>query len=162
MQLKDVGVRIQLGHLPGEVCRLPKAGPAFFIVLDINGVHEVSVDFCGCRSVPDRQQLLRAQFWPATPLHPHTAATFRLLNMFNRLNVQAKTNAHDFWAVLEQLTDGSSVRKVAVRSFRTFLSSLSINLIIDRIGSMRSVLWHASSVISSFVNVEDSAINRMV
>ncbi|KAF8833926.1 hypothetical protein BDN67DRAFT_915996 [Paxillus ammoniavirescens] len=47
--LKDCGLRIQLGHHIGDKCCRPR--PAVkdeFIVLHSNGVHVVSVDFCGC------------------------------------------------------------------------------------------------------------------
>lgn len=50
--LKKLGVRIQLGHNPGERCYNPRptAGDDF-MVIGLNGVHEVALDFCGWTSV---------------------------------------------------------------------------------------------------------------
>jgi len=57
--LKSLGLRHQLGHL-NDVCSLPQ--PAFnddFVVIDIDGIHKVAIDYCGCQqSLPKMVQLL--------------------------------------------------------------------------------------------------------
>ncbi|KAF5381782.1 hypothetical protein D9615_005372 [Tricholomella constricta] len=49
--LKSLGLRIQLGHRVGKACSNPK--PAFandFVVVHVNGIHEVALDFCNCQT----------------------------------------------------------------------------------------------------------------
>ena len=91
---------MQLGHLPGQCCHFLKLVTKGFLILDVMSVYEVNVDFCGYALLPKCVQLLCACCWPTTPQQPYTVATFHLLNLFGHLNVQAKTNAHDFWQVL--------------------------------------------------------------
>ncbi|KAI0314749.1 hypothetical protein OF83DRAFT_1035264, partial [Amylostereum chailletii] len=102
---------VQLGHLPGILRPVPE-GPFDFVLLDVNRVHTVSILYCGCCSTPRHLQLFRARWWPATPICPESGTTFRLLDLYNRLNVQGRLTAHNFW---EQLTDGSGIRAVPDR-----------------------------------------------
>ncbi|KAG1740920.1 hypothetical protein EDB19DRAFT_1895244 [Suillus lakei] len=48
---KSLGVRVQLGHNPGEKCYNPvtSAGDDF-VIIGIDGVHKITLDFCGCAS----------------------------------------------------------------------------------------------------------------
>jgi hypothetical protein len=46
--LKGLGLRVQLNHPPGIVCPYRKSAATDFILYDLNGVHELNVDFCGC------------------------------------------------------------------------------------------------------------------
>ncbi|KAJ2989457.1 hypothetical protein NUW54_g8777 [Trametes sanguinea] len=105
--LKSLGLRVQLGHEPGERCVNPK--PAFgddFVVLDVFGIHEVAVDFCSCEKVqPHTIQLLRARWYPATSIDPKTAATFRLLENFHLLSTQSKISGYEFYISLARATD---------------------------------------------------------
>jgi hypothetical protein len=99
--LKSLGLRIQLGHLNG-VCILRQ--PAFnndFVVIDIDGIHEVAVDYCGCQqSLPKTGQLLRARLFPSTVIDPKMAATFHVLNMFQMLSFTSKISAYEFYQAL--------------------------------------------------------------
>ncbi|KAJ7444081.1 hypothetical protein B0H11DRAFT_1747673 [Mycena galericulata] len=111
--LKEMGLRIQFGHAPGERCSNPLAGNQDFVVVHDNSIHEVAVDFCGC----DREkaglpyiQLLRAGWYPSTEHRPQTAATFVVLDKFHLHTLQAKTTAYDFYSVLERLTDNTGVK----------------------------------------------------
>ncbi|KAJ7694387.1 hypothetical protein B0H17DRAFT_466089 [Mycena rosella] len=45
--LKNLGLRISLGHGPGGRCTSPFPRDSF-IVIDRNGIQEVAIDFCGC------------------------------------------------------------------------------------------------------------------
>lgn len=61
--LKSLGLHVQLGHPPGSVCynRKPAAGNDF-VVIDVNGIHEVNLDFCGCvRAQTHYKQPLRSR-----------------------------------------------------------------------------------------------------
>ncbi|KAJ3511601.1 hypothetical protein NMY22_g15601 [Coprinellus aureogranulatus] len=84
--LKDLGLRIQLGHPTGEECRHkePAKGDDF-VILDLDGIHEVGLDFCGCgnKEMDHVAQLIERRLFPATILQPKTAATFRLLDIYD-------------------------------------------------------------------------------
>ncbi|KAH9847790.1 hypothetical protein C2E23DRAFT_942536 [Lenzites betulinus] len=110
--LKSLGLRVQLGHEPGDTCHLPKR--AFgddFVILDLTGVHEVAVDFCGCERVqPHYVQLLRSRWYPATSTDPKTAATYSLLETFHILAAQSKVSGFEFYASLARLTENTGTR----------------------------------------------------
>ena len=112
--LASLGLVVQLGHLPGETCNSPSKGPDNFMVLDVNGWHSVSVQYCHCRmsaaSGTHLQQLLRFELFPATTSEPSTCATFRLLETFHALTLQAKTTVYDFYITLNNLTDNTGVQ----------------------------------------------------
>ena len=91
-----------------------------FVLLDIFGVHELAVDYCGCESVlPTHIQLLRARWFPATSVSPKTAATFRLLEFYHLLATRAKVSAFEFYASLSRCTHntGAFMPKVCVVVF---------------------------------------------
>ncbi|KAJ7896110.1 hypothetical protein B0H14DRAFT_2198637, partial [Mycena olivaceomarginata] len=46
--LHALGLRVQLGHLPGTRCSEPIQLHKSFTVLHINGIHHVMVDACDC------------------------------------------------------------------------------------------------------------------
>src|ERR1700761_9336894 len=110
--LKQLGLCVQFGHLPGETCRRPVSGSTEFVVLHDNGIHEVAVDFCRCehRDVPWFLQLLHGGWYPATTDQPQTCATFACLELYRSLSVVAKTSAYDFYALLEKMTDETGVK----------------------------------------------------
>ncbi|KAJ7456319.1 hypothetical protein B0H11DRAFT_1925843 [Mycena galericulata] len=125
--LRDLGLRIQLGHPPGVVCPFKRAAPHDFVLYDLTGVHELNVDFCGCRTeefegegaegeedhqvLPHRTQLLRVCWWPATVKAPNTCATFALLRLFQTLNCLGKLSAYDFLRGLEISTNHDGLDK---------------------------------------------------
>ncbi|OJT09926.1 hypothetical protein TRAPUB_13593 [Trametes pubescens] len=86
--LKSLGLRVQLGHEPRDVCPRPKPGSEDdFVLLDTADVIEVGVDFCGCvRALPYHVQLLRMRWYPAASVNPKTGATFRLLDRYQLLS----------------------------------------------------------------------------
>ncbi|KAG1860956.1 hypothetical protein F4604DRAFT_1882528 [Suillus subluteus] len=110
--LKALGLRIQLGHRVGKRCCNP-VSTAFhndFVVLDVNGVHSVAVDFCGCETAqPVTTQLLHVQWFPATSLNPKSAATFQLLHHFHILTFESKASAFECWQTLSWLSDNSGI-----------------------------------------------------
>lgn len=106
--LKSLGLRLQLGHLNG-VCSLPQ--PSFnndFVVIDIDGIHQVAIDYCGCQqSLPKTIQLLRARLFPSTVIDPKTAATFHVLETFQMLSFTSKVSAFEFYQALARRTDNT-------------------------------------------------------
>ncbi|KAF7298475.1 CxC2 domain-containing protein [Mycena kentingensis (nom. inval.)] len=110
--LKSAGLRIQLGHVSGEKCLLPRPGNQDFLIIHINGVHEVAVDFCGC-ALHDSDpgiQLLRSSYYPATGTRPRTCATLACLNDFHALSLHGKTTAYDYYRALEYRTSGAGIK----------------------------------------------------
>ncbi|KAJ8695381.1 hypothetical protein PTI98_007984 [Pleurotus ostreatus] len=107
--LNTMGLRIQLGH-ESEGCTNPEPAPKVFVVLHVNGVHNLCVDYCNCETrEPRRVQLLRAGWYPATVHYPATCATLELLKHFHGLSLCSKVSAHEYYMNLERLTDNSRV-----------------------------------------------------
>lgn len=91
-----------------------------FLVFDISGVHQVNVDFCGCRptyELDKRVQLLRKRWFPATTTRPQTVFTFECLDTFHELTLQGKTTLYDFYHVLLRKTDNANVHPSIVCLF---------------------------------------------
>ncbi|KZT02330.1 uncharacterized protein LAESUDRAFT_762900 [Laetiporus sulphureus 93-53] len=109
--LKDAGLRIQVGHPSGIRCCNPeRAWGDDFIVMDISGIHTVGLNFCNCKMAqPHDIQLLHVQLFPATSNNPKTAATFRLLEHFHLLSMQANISGFQFYSMLERRTDNTGL-----------------------------------------------------
>ncbi|KAH6904562.1 hypothetical protein BKA70DRAFT_1507015 [Coprinopsis sp. MPI-PUGE-AT-0042] len=122
--LKALGLRIQLHH-----AHCPRPDPSYgddFVIIDSNGIHSVSLDFCNCAYAPSHfVQLLRHRLFPATTLDPRTAATFGVLETFQMLSFTAKVNAHDFLHALERRTDNTGTYKVPDR-YAAFLRIIHV------------------------------------
>ncbi|KAJ2914486.1 hypothetical protein MD484_g5955, partial [Candolleomyces efflorescens] len=105
--LKMLGLRIQLGHSPGDQCPLPITpyNDDFFI-LDVDQIHSVGLDFCGCGRTGKTQvaQLLERRLYPATITSPKTAATFRLLEVLELLQYESKISTFEFFQSVSRLT----------------------------------------------------------
>ncbi|KAI0055066.1 hypothetical protein BV25DRAFT_1873220 [Artomyces pyxidatus] len=111
--LSKAGLILQLGH-DGLSCPNPRDHTTQLTVIDITGVHMLSVKFCDCadaRTAPNYIQVLRARLWPSTVKRPRTATTFRTCKLFHALTMQGKTNAYDFWNALCRMTDSSGLRR---------------------------------------------------
>ena len=117
VSLKDLGLRVQLGHPVGERCVNPI--PPFndaFVVFDVTGIHEVGVDFCACeRAMTHYVQLLCQRWFPATSIGPRTAATMSLLEHFHFLSVQSEVSAFEYYNILSRRMDNSGVNPLKVR-----------------------------------------------
>jgi hypothetical protein len=105
---------VQLGHHLCERCSEPKELHTHFIVLHMNGIHEVTVDVCDCEHRPTagvpEEQMLRAGWFPATDDSPRTCTTFAVLDGFLLSTQQAKTTMYNFYAMLEKFTDHMGVK----------------------------------------------------
>ncbi|KAJ7653714.1 hypothetical protein DFH06DRAFT_1270103 [Mycena polygramma] len=106
--LKDLGLKVQFGHPPGESCVNPQPGNRNFVTLHHNAIHEVAVNFCGCenstRAGPPAIQLLRRGWFPASDDRPQTCMTLQGLEQFHIATLQCKTTMYDYYRSLEKLT----------------------------------------------------------
>ncbi|KAF7289215.1 CxC2 domain-containing protein [Mycena indigotica] len=117
--LLGLGMIYQLGH-HGFACPSPDIRRRRMVVIDVGGVFEVDIQFCGCSdSLRHRHttlsQLLDNQWYPATVTEPSTCATFRVLDLFRLLKVKGNMNAHDFVGTLERLTNATFTKAVPDR-----------------------------------------------
>ena len=114
--MKKLGLRIQLSHKAQEKCRnAMRATGNDFVIIDVNGIHEVGLDFCDCEmSKPHFIQILRYGLYPATVDHPKTAATFAVLKHFQMLNFESKASVFEFYNTLSRLTDNTGLFKPKV------------------------------------------------
>ncbi|KAJ7438372.1 hypothetical protein B0H11DRAFT_1752825 [Mycena galericulata] len=117
--LMELGLRIQLGHWVGRNnrCSLPEPAPGkAFVIVGDHGVHRVALDFCGCgQGGSHANQLLRARLYPATVVHPRTAATFDELDHFQLMNFETKCSAYEYYHGLARVADNTGLRKLPDR-----------------------------------------------
>ncbi|KAK1221816.1 hypothetical protein PQX77_015369 [Marasmius sp. AFHP31] len=110
--LKNLGLRYQLGHYPGVRCASPVISSQDFVVMDWNGLHSITLDFCGCGGrIAPHLQLMEVGWWPSSYKEPRSAATFCLLRNFHLTNLECQTPPTDFVQVLEQMIDGTGLMK---------------------------------------------------
>jgi hypothetical protein len=77
-----------------------------FVIVDVHGVHQVALDYCGCgQGGHPTQQLLRAQLWPATTTNPKTAAMFTVLRFYHLMSFESKCSSLEFYKTLARQTD---------------------------------------------------------
>ncbi|KAG6819306.1 hypothetical protein H0H93_013169 [Arthromyces matolae] len=118
--LKAIGLCLQLGHPPEDTCPNPVSVDDF-VILHVNGVHSVLVQFCDCSTSLERPiQLLRSRLFPASTIYPQTAATFELLKLFQLLSFMSKISAVEFYQTLVRLTDNTGLVDIPDR-YRVFL-----------------------------------------
>ena len=106
--MKALGLRIQLGHMSMK-CSKPEPCHAKLVILHTNGLHEVSIDFCGCQPLTKVRQLLRRGLYPASQDNPRTCATFQLLQHLHMLSLTSKCSTYDYYRALVRLTNNSGV-----------------------------------------------------
>ncbi|KAJ7036080.1 hypothetical protein C8F04DRAFT_1258196 [Mycena alexandri] len=114
--LKELGLVVQLGHTPGAACESMRPAKKKFTVIDVNGIHNVAVQFCECNSsITHRQQLMRVCWWPATVRDPSTCATIGVLRLFNNVSSLEKVSGFHFLHSLELLTYSDGLNPPANR-----------------------------------------------
>ncbi|GJF00552.1 CxC2 domain-containing protein [Phanerochaete sordida] len=122
--LQALGLVVQLGHAVGATCSNPVPARQRLVVISTNGIHPVSLRYCGCdhqaAAGNHRQQLLRARLYPATDQEPMTCATFAVLEAVHMQNVQAKSGVYDLYKALERLTDNTGLHQVR-NCYKAFL-----------------------------------------
>ncbi len=78
----------------------------------MNGIHRISLNFCGCGSnIAHRVQILQASWWPSTPIKPQMCTTFPLLRLFHTMNCQGKLLVYDLWKALEIMTESQTMMR---------------------------------------------------
>jgi len=113
--LQSLGLRVQLGHPLGQPCPFRARAHQSFVVIHVNGVHLINLDFCACSDSPlPREQLLEVGWWPSTPLEPQSAASMTVLRSFHAWNLQGQISSTDFYRGLEQMTCGDGLSSVPV------------------------------------------------
>ncbi|KAJ7619486.1 hypothetical protein FB45DRAFT_1033340 [Roridomyces roridus] len=106
--LRRLGLRVQLGHSDNQACPRARRGYEKFVVINTNGFHHVSVDFCACAhrgSQPHWEQLLSYGWYPSTPDIPQSAVTISCLKLFHALSLQGKTTTYHFFHALAKVTE---------------------------------------------------------
>ncbi|KAK7434138.1 hypothetical protein VKT23_020364 [Stygiomarasmius scandens] len=124
--LKALGLKVYLGHPAGKRCHYSTSADHDFTVIHVNGIHNVAVEFCACRgddSPKHATQLLRAQWYPATPRNPQTALTFSCLRQFHHINCLGKLPAFDYYGAIKLMTR-SRQRKQPKDRYKVFLRSM--------------------------------------
>ncbi|KAJ7799448.1 hypothetical protein B0H14DRAFT_3886073 [Mycena olivaceomarginata] len=109
-ELRNLGLRVQLGHSDNRPCPHAHPGCRKFVVIASNGFHHVSLDFCQCRRSGSQQhweQLLSYGWYPGTPDNPQSAITIPALKLFHAVSLQGKTTAYHFFNALAKITDNT-------------------------------------------------------
>ncbi|KAG1846153.1 hypothetical protein C8R48DRAFT_750647 [Suillus tomentosus] len=111
VSLKTLGLRIQLGHNLHDHCQNPRPSSGDdFVVIDVNGIHEVALDFCKCLTAQIwYKQLLRARWYPATTTDPCTTATFSVLEHYHLLSCESKVSAYEFYHSLARRSNNTGL-----------------------------------------------------
>jgi hypothetical protein len=125
--LNDLGLVIDLGH-SGFPCTSP-SNVLPFTILDVSGLHMVSMRFCECHSTPGgslhRIQLLRYGWFPCTVVYPQSGFTFNVLNLFHLMTLQGKISAYDFYYALIHTSSNTDIIKMKDR-YNEFLTAIRI------------------------------------
>jgi hypothetical protein len=83
----------------------PPSGSDYLTVVDVTGVHFLSIGYCTCsESEPEYLQLLRRKLYPATLQMPRTAFTIALLDDFIRDNLECGTSGMNYYSKLRRTT----------------------------------------------------------
>jgi hypothetical protein len=115
--LYGFGLVIRLGH-HGRPCPVPCTLAKPFIVIDMNGVHQLRLEYCGCsRAQENFRQILCHAWYPASSDQPKMAFTFDVLDTYHKLTLQGKLNLYDFYHAILQKTDNCGRLKWLVSQF---------------------------------------------
>ncbi len=107
--LKCLGLHLQLGHWDIH-CINPCPGPSNFMVLHINGIHKVAIDFCACEHQrPDCMQCLRFNWYLATTRTPRSCATIEMLEHFHIQMLCRKILAYEYYRGLNNASDNTDI-----------------------------------------------------
>ncbi|KDQ52095.1 hypothetical protein JAAARDRAFT_139298, partial [Jaapia argillacea MUCL 33604] len=84
---------------------VPKLCGRTMTIVDVSGVHEITVNFCACGDrASDSVQLLDMGLYLASVVRPRTAFTFQVLDDFTRHNLECKTNTHKYYETIRRAT----------------------------------------------------------
>ena len=82
-------------------------GNPWLTVVDTTGIHQLQAHYCRCAEsscLPDYLQLLRNGLFPASIAQPRTVFTFRVLDVYDLLNLETKATPQRYLAKLQRLT----------------------------------------------------------
>lgn len=83
VSLKALGMRIQLGHILPNTCDAPKPDDNF-LIMDAHGVHQVAIDYCGCKpNISHAGQLHAARLVPSRELVPRSAVAYEMAHLMD-------------------------------------------------------------------------------
>ena len=124
VEMSELGLKIYLGH-HGAPCSQGVTTRERMRVVDVNGIHFVSVVYCACKSREEKTiQLLRHSLFPASTQCPDLAFTFQVLRDFHELTTVAKTSGHDYMESLHMKTNCWLPSEIKVRVQHGFLGFL--------------------------------------
>ncbi|KAF8171891.1 hypothetical protein BJ912DRAFT_1025110 [Pholiota molesta] len=109
--LRQLGLRVQLGHPAHEACVSPQPSMNdIFTVVHSNGVHEIALDFCNCETAQSHAVQIIRRFWfPSTGIRPQSAATIRVLKLFHFLAFEGKCSPYEYYNSLARATDNTGI-----------------------------------------------------
>ncbi|KAJ7693121.1 hypothetical protein B0H14DRAFT_2419606, partial [Mycena olivaceomarginata] len=125
LMLRQLGLRVQLGHPNNTSCSRTHPGRAKFVVIVSNGFHHVSVDFSECQCSGSQlhwEQLLSCGWYPATPDNPQSAVTIAALKLFHFISLQGKTTLYYFFNALTKITDNMGSKTFKYRGPTSYLT----------------------------------------
>ena len=130
--LHNAGLHIQLGH-GGASCISPKWGPLAFTVVDVSGIHLITIDFCNRWQVGSFARLSSSHHWllrlpdewncsSSYPTLMSRLVSFYFQLSSNSLHISLSQflswlNAYDFCWSLLRLTDSLELNKTSVCFF---------------------------------------------
>ncbi|KAF8430555.1 hypothetical protein L210DRAFT_3614647 [Boletus edulis BED1] len=83
----------------------PPANDPCITIVDVTGVHFITVNYCSCLgSPPAHLQLLRQKLFPATIKSPRTCFTFGVLDDFIRDNLECGTSVMNYYSKIRRIT----------------------------------------------------------
>ena len=124
VMLKAMGLVVQLNH-SGTFCERPIPCHSAMLVLHSNGIHQVTIRYCGCsKEIPQHLQLLRQGLYPASQLSVKTCASFQLLDLLHKLSLTTKSSTYDFYRALEKLTNNTRIGVPKLRYRALFQMSI--------------------------------------
>ncbi|KAI1784958.1 hypothetical protein LXA43DRAFT_900780 [Ganoderma leucocontextum] len=147
-QLGELGYQFALGH-DGQRCPAALSEGRDFVVIHEHGIARLPIVYCDCpHGAPQTTQLMRAGLWPATWEKPRSAITLQVLKTFHSLTLNAHTNAHDFIAHLERMSDNvdPDAVKDRVREFRIAVRTYSFVRACRRAGEHPSATLKSGSL----------------
>lgn len=96
----------------------PQPGPRaskMMVIVDVSGIHELPVVFCGCPSAPPEDlQLIDLGYYPASNRRPQTAFTFQVLDHFLLTNKECKTSPRNYFNSLRRISNSGLPHMVTV------------------------------------------------
>ncbi|KAI1783621.1 hypothetical protein LXA43DRAFT_1102319 [Ganoderma leucocontextum] len=98
--------------VPGGVQELPGVqavmhrGDRPIVIVDLDGIHEISMTFCACPDAPREDlQIVDLGYYPASTLRPRTIFSERVLDDFSLTNKECKTSARNYFNKLLRTTN---------------------------------------------------------